>query len=107
MAMHPENSGSEKKILVEVEHTTNGAGTPGGTEENQTGEGQVETGRTIAENRPDEFRTDLGDDTDDMSGEGSHGKAAGVDLRNYQLVRFVGFSYSPLSWLGFVFSFSS
>ncbi|WVZ02271.1 hypothetical protein V8G54_023077 [Vigna mungo] len=87
MAMHPENSGSEKKILVEVEHTTNGAGTPGGTEENQTGEGQVETGRTIAENRPDEFRTDLGDDTDDMSGEGSHGKAAGVDLRNYQLVR--------------------
>ncbi|WVZ18603.1 hypothetical protein V8G54_005925 [Vigna mungo] len=64
MAMHPENSGSEKKILVEVEHTTNGAGTPGGTEENQTGEGQVETGRTIAENRPDEFRTDLGDDTD-------------------------------------------
>ncbi|WVZ01479.1 hypothetical protein V8G54_027548 [Vigna mungo] len=87
MAMHPENSGSEKKILVEVEHTTNGAGTPGGTEENQTGEGQVETGRTIAENRSDEFRTDLGDDTDGMSGEGSHGKAAGVDLRNYQLVR--------------------
>ncbi|WVZ17760.1 hypothetical protein V8G54_010742 [Vigna mungo] len=87
MAMHPENSGSEKKILVEVEHTTNGAGTPGGTEENQTGEGQVETGRTIAENRSDEFRTDLGDDTDGMSGEGSHGKAAGVDLRNYQLVQ--------------------
>ncbi|WVZ07194.1 hypothetical protein V8G54_020540 [Vigna mungo] len=87
MAMHPENSGSEKKILVEVEHTTNGAGTPGGTEENQTGEGQVETGRSIAENRSDEFRTDLGDDTDGMSGEGSHGKAAGVDLRNYQLVR--------------------
>ncbi|WVZ00942.1 hypothetical protein V8G54_027011 [Vigna mungo] len=87
MAMHPENSGSEKKILVEVEHTTNGAGTPGGTEENQTGEGQVETGRTIAEIRSDEFRTDLGDDTDGMSGEGSHGKAAGVDLRNYQLVR--------------------
>ncbi|WVY98367.1 hypothetical protein V8G54_030518 [Vigna mungo] len=87
MAMHPENSGSEKKILVEVEHTTNGAGTAGGTEENQTGEGQVETGRTIAENRPDEFRTDLGEDTDYMSGEGSHGKAAGVDLRNYQLVR--------------------
>ncbi|WVZ17729.1 hypothetical protein V8G54_010711 [Vigna mungo] len=86
MAMHPENSGSEKKILVEVEHTTNGAGTPGGTEENQTGEGQVETGRSIAENRSDEFRTDLGDDTDGMSGEGSHGKAAGVDLRNYQLV---------------------
>ncbi|WVZ25610.1 hypothetical protein V8G54_004154 [Vigna mungo] len=86
MAMHPENSGSEKKILVEVEHTTNGAGTAGGTEENQTGEGQVETGRTIAENRPDEFRTDLGDDIDDTSGEGSHGKAAGVDLRNYQLV---------------------
>ncbi|WVZ23013.1 hypothetical protein V8G54_001557 [Vigna mungo] len=85
MAMHPENSGSEKKILVEVEHTTNGAGTPGGTEENQTGEGQVETGRSIAENRSDEFRTDLGDDTDGMSGEGSHGKAAGVDLRNYQL----------------------
>ncbi|WVZ23807.1 hypothetical protein V8G54_002351 [Vigna mungo] len=87
MAMHPENSGSEKKILVEVEHTTNGAGTPGGTEENQTGEGQVENGRTIEENRSDEFRTDLGDDTDGMSGEGSHGKAAGVDLRNYQLVR--------------------
>ncbi|WVY90035.1 hypothetical protein V8G54_035549 [Vigna mungo] len=87
MAMHPENSGSEKKILVEVEHTTNGAGTPGGTEENQTTEGQVETGRTIAENRSDEFRTDLGDDTDGMSGEESHGKAAGVDLRNYQLVR--------------------
>ncbi|WVZ04513.1 hypothetical protein V8G54_025319 [Vigna mungo] len=85
MAMHPENSGSEKKILVEVEHTTNGAGTPGGTEENQTDEGQVETGRSIAENRSDEFRTDLGDDTDGMSGEGSHGKAAGVDLRNYQL----------------------
>ncbi|WVZ24349.1 hypothetical protein V8G54_002893 [Vigna mungo] len=87
MAMHPENSGSEKKILVEVEHTTNGAGTPGGTEENQTGEGQVENGRTIEENRSDEFRTDLGDDTDGMPGEGSHGKAAGVDLRNYQLVR--------------------
>ncbi|WVY92910.1 hypothetical protein V8G54_031998 [Vigna mungo] len=87
MAMHPENSGSEKKILVEVEHTTNGAGTPGGTEENQTGEGQVENGRTIEENRSDEFRTDLGDDTDGMSGEGSHGKAAGVDLINYQLVR--------------------
>ncbi|WVZ16441.1 hypothetical protein V8G54_009423 [Vigna mungo] len=87
MAMHPENSGSEKKILVEVEHTTNEAGTPGGTEENQTGEGQVENGRTIEENRSDEFRTDLGDDTDGMSGEGSHGKAAGVDLRNYQLVR--------------------
>ncbi|WVZ00077.1 hypothetical protein V8G54_026146 [Vigna mungo] len=87
MAMHPENSGSEKKILVEVEHTTNGAGTPGGTEENQTGEGRVENGRTIEENRSDEFRTDLGDDTDGMSGEGSHGKAAGVDLRNYQLVR--------------------
>ncbi|WVZ05356.1 hypothetical protein V8G54_018702 [Vigna mungo] len=87
MAMHPENSGSEKKILVEVEHTTNGADTPGGTEENQMGEGQVENGRTIEENRSDEFRTDLGDDTDGMSGEGSHGKAAGVDLRNYQLVR--------------------
>ncbi|WVZ13024.1 hypothetical protein V8G54_017554 [Vigna mungo] len=87
MTMHPENSGSEKKILVEVEHTTNGAGTLGGTEENQTGEGQVENGRTIEENRSDEFRTDLGDDTDGMSGEGSHGKAAGVDLRNYQLVR--------------------
>ncbi|WVZ11552.1 hypothetical protein V8G54_016082 [Vigna mungo] len=87
MAMHPENSGSEKKILVEVEHTTNGAGTPGGTEENQTGEGQVENGRTIEENRSDEFRTDLGNDIDGMSGEGSHGKAAGVDLRNYQLVR--------------------
>ncbi|WVZ06123.1 hypothetical protein V8G54_019469 [Vigna mungo] len=87
MAMHPENSGSEKKILVEVEHTTNGAGTPGGTEENQTGEGQVENGRTIEENRSDKFRTDLGDHTDGMSGEGSHGKAAGVDLRNYQLVR--------------------
>ncbi|WVZ12067.1 hypothetical protein V8G54_016597 [Vigna mungo] len=87
MAMHPENSGSEKKILVEVEHTTNGAGTPGGTEENQTGEGQVENGRTIEENRSDEFRTDLGDDTDGMSGVGSHGKAASVDLRNYQLVR--------------------
>ncbi|WVZ25126.1 hypothetical protein V8G54_003670 [Vigna mungo] len=87
MAMHPENSGSEKKILVEVEHTTNGAGTPGGTEENQTGEGRVENGRMIEENRSDEFRTDLGDDTDGMSGEGSHGKAAGVDLRNYQLVR--------------------
>ncbi|WVZ15172.1 hypothetical protein V8G54_012738 [Vigna mungo] len=85
--MHPENSRSEKKILVEVEHTTNGAGTPGGTEENQTGEGQVENGRTIEENRSDEFRTDLGDDTDGMSGEGSRGKAAGVDLRNYQLVR--------------------
>ncbi|WVZ19857.1 hypothetical protein V8G54_007179 [Vigna mungo] len=67
MAMHPENSGSEKKILVEVEHTTNGAGTPGGTEENQTGEGQVENGRTIEENRSDEFRTDLGDDTDGIS----------------------------------------
>ncbi|WVZ12209.1 hypothetical protein V8G54_016739 [Vigna mungo] len=87
MAMHPENSGSEKKILVEVEHTTNGAGTPDGIEENQTGKGQVENGRTIEENRSDEFRTDLGDDTDGMSGEGSHGKAAGVDLRNYQLVR--------------------
>ncbi|WVZ13629.1 hypothetical protein V8G54_011195 [Vigna mungo] len=90
MAMHPENSGSEKKILVEVEHTTNGAGTPGGTEENQTGEGQVENGRTIEENRSDEFRTDLGDDTDGTSGEGSHGKAAGVDLRNYQLVLILG-----------------
>ncbi|WVY91733.1 hypothetical protein V8G54_037247 [Vigna mungo] len=70
MAMHPENSGSEKKILVEVEHTTNGAGTPGGTEENQTGEGQVENGRTIEENRSDELRTDLGDDTDGIFNNG-------------------------------------
>ncbi|WVZ14807.1 hypothetical protein V8G54_012373 [Vigna mungo] len=101
MAMHPENSGSEKKILVEVEHTTNGAGTPGGTEENQTGEGQVENGRTIEENRSNEFRTDLGDDTDGMFGEGSHGKAAGVDLRNYQLVRDREKRISkPTKWFG-------
>ncbi|WVZ03280.1 hypothetical protein V8G54_024086 [Vigna mungo] len=33
------------------------------------------------------MQTDLGDDTNGMSGDGSHSKAAGVDLRNYQLVR--------------------